>query len=642
MSVKIKRFHANQSDFTKTGRTRTEVNIPGSVGITDLTSSKVILDMHVNLKDSTGADVLLPVTFGNEQMIGAQALIRNSSVASDQHGLLCERRQANVIDANLGWYQKSRAQEDAESMFGNSTTGSYGIDRHNLLPDNPFILYKKPTEVGTAVTEVAVTRRAEIPVSWSHVDSAFGGMQEFPNLSIGDTTLRLELENQLDVVFPAKMPFRQGEACVDISAVASRIGNSGNHLTISKTMANFFRPPQQGDLCVASFLQETTGDFKTPKSDVSFSGIDEIADVSYSGNNYIVTLKNGFTTTGATESCTGVKLFNFSPTDMLSSTVVPLAIANNVSYNVAGYGSAAAPLVFPVNVPGGVQTTKPAGTVTLDALNSIPWYCGAPVQITGTDISGTTEVAISHEAKVASVKVNGSNVEIVLDTAITPTGAGYSLRVPVVCYRDSLGGVKMTATWHIDEIYAEMYALQLTPQQLARNANAMRSMEIPFVDQMLIQRNMPQTRTHTEVLQALANTVGLAVLTPQNNTFLSGFDGCSSYRFSVNGKQLTNQDIRVGPADKVGRQIHNVFLKTLHTNLGLAMNKYDAPRFDYVNTNDQTTHAIYPCVLPMLPSESVVQLQLFADADMQSKNIFYVFFRQRVLTIANGRVQVSA
>jgi hypothetical protein len=60
MSVKIVRFHANESAFTKNGRLRTEINVPSSVGVTDLTSSKLVLDMHMELSDASG-DVLLQI-----------------------------------------------------------------------------------------------------------------------------------------------------------------------------------------------------------------------------------------------------------------------------------------------------------------------------------------------------------------------------------------------------------------------------------------------------------------------------------------------------------------------------------------------------------------------------------------------------
>ena len=641
MSVKIVRFHANESAFTKNGRLRTEINVPSSVGVTDLTSSKLVLDMHMELSDASG-DVLLPVTFGNQQQIGgAQALIRNASVISQTNGVLNERRNQNVISANLDWYQSSRAQEDQRSLLGNSTNSNYGIDRFSLLPDNPFILWKKPTALtggGATITESAITRRAEIPVAWKNIDN-FATMSQFPNVAVGDLTYRVELEDQMNVAFPAKMPFQAAEPCDNRAAVASLLGNSGAPLTLTKTTANYFRPPQQGDLCVASFLQATTGNYKT----VSTSGIDEIDSVAIVGGKYVVTLKNGFATTGATESCTGIKLYYFSPTDMLGPSVCPIAIGATVAYNAAGYGSSAVPLVFAKNTVGGMQTTLASDAVTVDSLNTIPWYVGAPVQLCGTDVSGSLETAVSHEAKISSVKVNGDNVEIILDSPLAATGAGYALTVPVLCYRDSLAGTKMTCNWNIDEIYAELFKIQMTPAQMSKLKDRVANVEMPFLDQMLVQRNMPaNSSAHTEVLQAMAGTVGLAVLTPQNQTFLSGFDGCNRYRFSINGKEVTNQDIEVGAADLVGRQLHNYFLKSYFGNLGQALKKYDAPQHDYNNTADTATHTVYPLIVPNLGAESVIQLQLFSDSTMGGKNIFYVFTRQKLLKISGGRVMVSA
>jgi len=643
MSVKIRRYNANESEFARGARTRTEIPVPASAGITDLTSSKLVLDMRMTCTDNVG-NVLLPVTFGNQQSVGgAQALIRNSAVISQTNGVLNERRNQNVISANVDWYLKSRAQEDQASLFGNSSTTNYGVDRLNLLPDNPFLLFKKPNAVGATVTESAITRRAEIPVAWKNIDN-FAGMPQFPNVAVGDLTYRLEFEDQISVAFPAKLPFSQGEPCDNRAAVASLLGNSGAPLTLTKTTGNYFRPPQQGDLCVASFLQATTGDYKTTAT----SGRDEIESVTTAGGKYVVTLKNGFATGNATESCTGITLFYFSPTDLLGldatpKSVVPVAASTTVTVSSGVYGSATAPLVFAKNTPGGIQTTKFDDAVTADSLNTIPWYVGAPVQLCGIDVSGAVETASRQESTITSVKVNGDNVEIVISPTLTAVGT--TLVTPTLQYRDSTAGTKFTCNWAIDEVYAELFQLQLTPEQMSKAKSSMANMEIPFIDQQLVQRNMPSNSTaHTEVLQALSGTVGLAVLTPQNLTFLSGFDNCGRYRFAINGKEVTNQDIVVGSADLKGRQLHNYFLKTFYGNLGQALKKYDAPQYDYVNLGNQTTHAMYPLIIPNMPQESVVQLQLVANdgTTMAGKNIFYVFFRQRVMKISNGRVMLSA
>ena len=638
MSVKIRRYNANESEFAKGARTRTEIQVPASAGVTDLTSSKLILDMHMTCTDPSG-DVLLPITFGNQQSVGgAQALIRNTAVISQTNGVLNERRNQNVISANVDWYLKTRAQEDGASLLGNSTTTNYGVDRLNMLPDNPFILWKKPSVVGTAVTESAITRRAEIPVAWKNIDN-FAGMPQFPNMAVGDLTYRVEFEDQMNVAFPAKMPFSQGEPCDNRSAVSSLLGNAGAPLTLTKTTGNYFNPPKQGDLCVASFLQVTSGTDKTTLT----SGRDEIESVTTAGGKYVVTLKNGFATTGATESCTGITLFYFAPTDMLRPSVVPVAVSNTITASASAYGSAAAPIVFAKNAPGGIQTTKVDDSVTADSLNTIPWYVGAPVQFCGIDISGSVETASRQESTITSVKVNGTDVEIIISPTLTAVGA--TLKDATLAYRDSKAGTKFTVNWAVDEVYAELFQLQLTPEQLAKAKANMSNMEIPWMDQQLIQRNMPSNSTaHTEVLQALAGTVGLAVLTPQNLTLLSGFDNAARYRFSINSKEVTNQDVVVGAADLKGRQLHNYFLKTFFGNLGQSLKKYDANALDYVHLDNQATHAMYPLIIPNMPQESVVQVQLVASdgTTMAGKNIFYVFYRQRLMKISNGRVMLSA
>jgi len=646
MSVKLRRYHANESNFNKGGRLRTEIQVPASAGVTDLTSSKVVLDMHMVVQEGS-TDVPLPVTFGNQQMVGgAQALIRNAAVISQTSGLLNERRNQNVLSANLDWYQVSRAQEDQRSLFGNSTNTNYGVDRMNLLPDNPFIVWKKPSALSGAaatVTEAAVTRRAEIPVAWKHIDN-FASMSSFPNMAVGDLTYRVEFEDQMNVAFPARMPFSAGEPCDNRSAVGSLLGAVGAPLTLTKTTGNYFRVPQQGDIACAYFIQSTTGSgsYKYPAaSGANSSGLDEIESVTTAGGKYVVTLKNGFTTTAAAEACTGITLFYCAASEMLGNSVFPLPLDAAMTGDTGGiYGNAAAPITFSLNAVGGIQTSQYDDSVTLDSLNTIPWYVGAPVTFTGVDTSGGGAI-VKHETTIASVIVDTTDVKITLTTPYD--GTANTLAQCSLTYRDSLAGTKFTCNWVVDEVYAELFQLQLTPQQMAKAKTSMADMELSWVDQQLIQRNMPDGATaHTEVLQALANTIGLAVITPQNLTLLSGFDGCSRYRFAINGKEVTNQDIIVGGADTRARQIHNYMLKSFFGNLGQALKKYDSPQYDYVCRADKATHAIYPLIIPNLPQESVVQIQMFSDSTMAGKNIYYCFFRQRMLKISNGRVQLSA
>ena len=664
-AIKVKRYQANESDFTKTGRNRTEVKVPASVGFSDLTGSKVILDMHATVMEGSTI-VPLPVAFGNGEMIGgAQALLRNSRVISAQNGLLNERRYANVIDANLDWYTSSRAQEDAHASFGNSTTTSFGVDPASGLPDCPFIVYSRPSLELPVASNPAYTRRAEIPVAWKHIDN-FGNMSQFPHINVGDLTYDLEFESQIDTVFPAPMPSRAPVPCYNQNAVGGKLQT----LTLYPTSANLYRPPQVGDVCTA-FFQESTGTIAcfAPRAVPSGMGaftcgaaaMDQIATVTLTSGLYTVTLLNGFAVAGATDLCTKIMLSYFSPAELDGNTdnKIPLPLGANIygSSTVIG-GAGGAPITFIPNSLGGIEATLHNAvaapnnfTVTADAYKSIPWYVGAPVTLSGIDANANsgTGAPVRLETFISQIDVDVAtkNVLVRLQDTITLTAGGgptYSLAVPCLTFRDSkvTGDVftgataKFTCDWNVDELYLELLQLQLTPSMMQAAMKQMSNLEIPFYDQILVQKNMPSTTVHTEVLSLPANTVGMTVLTPQNLTLISGFDNCTSYRVALNGKELTNQDITVGNADQVGRQIHNVLLREHLINIGRQLKKYDAPKFCYDINVDAATHAMYGVVVPQVPVETIFQIQLFATNAMASKNIYFVHHIERVLKLGGA------
>ena len=657
-AIKVKRYQANESDFTKTGRNRTEVKVPASVGFSDLTGSKVILDMHATVMQGSTI-VPLPVAFGNSEMIGgAQALLRNSRVISAQNGLLNERRYANVIDANLDWYSKSRAQEDAHASFGNSTTTSFGVDPASGLPDCPFIVYSRPSLELPATTTPAYTRRAEIPVAWKHIDN-FGNISQFPHINVGDLTYDLEFESQIDTVFPAPMPSRAPVPCVTTAAVGGKLQT----LSLVTTAANLYRPPQVGDLCTAYFLDQTgTVAVFAPRAVASGMGgftagaaaMDQITAVSLVSGTYAVTLLNGFAVNGATDSCVKIMLSYFSPAELDGTTdnKIPLPLGANIYQSAAVVGGAGgAAITFIPNSLGGIEATLNAVgtlTVTADAYKSIPWYVGAPVTLSGIDANANAPVRLETFITQVDVDVATKNVLVYLQDTIdlTATGGTYSLAVPCLTFRDSkvpagsnlftATGIKFTCDWNVDELYLELLQLQLTPSMMQAAMKQMSNIEIPFYDQILVQKNMPSTTVHTEVLSLPANTVGMTVLTPQNLTLISGFDNCTSYRIALNGKELTNQSINVGNADQVGRQIHNVLLREHLINIGLQLKKYDAPKFCYDINVDAATHAMYGVVVPQVPVETIFQIQLFADNAMASKNLFFVHHIERVLKLGGA------
>jgi len=651
-AIKVLRFRANESEFTQNGRNRTEVVVPASVGFTDLTGSKVILDMHVDVLQGA-TKVPLPVTFGNQEMVGgAQAMIRNARVVSADNGLLNERRYANVIDANLDWYSQSRAQEDQHSLLGYSNTQSYGIDRVSGLPDSPFVIYNRPSLASPVADNDAYTRRAEIPVPWKHIDN-FGNISQFPNLAVGNITHTLEFEDQIQTVFPAAMPSRAFVPCVNQPAVANRLKT----LTLVHKTDQLYRLPQIGDLCTAYFYNSTDNAVYAPAftAGVTVAVMDEIIAVSIVSKTIEVTLKTGFGVTTATAACEKILLGYFAPleVDPLTPNQLPVPIANNITPAGGVVGGAGAPVVFPSNKIGGIESTLNALgtlTVTADAFKSLPWYPGAPVTLAGIDSNSDTPVRVETFISSVTVDVVGVtptyDVSIVLADTLASVGL---LRSPSLTFRDSksVGDVftsqatRFTCTWTVDELYLEVLQLQLLPSMMEQAMKSIANLEIPYYDQVLLQKNMPATSVHTEVISLMPNTVGVSVLTPQNLSLVSGFDKCNRYRFALNGKETTNQDILVGEAVVVGRQIHNILLREHLLNIGKQLKKYDAPKFCYDINIASATHAMYGLIVPMVPAETIMQLQLFADENMASKNIYFVQHVQRVLKLdGKGKARI--
>ena len=674
MSLKIRRYAAENSEFTKLGRTRTEIHIPGTVGFTDLTTSKLVLDMNVTITDSNEDQVLMPSSFGDangtyphSDMTGAVALLRNSKVVSQDHGLLNERRQINVIDSNMNWYKKSRAQEDAEATFGNSTNSNYGRDPMSGLPDCPFIGYSRPTTNNGAVTDNAVTRRAEIPLPWSSIDN-LGKVSNFPNVAVGDIAYRIELEDQIDVVMPAEMPAHATNGCDDGVAVASLLAD----VTITRTAANHWRAPQVSDRINLSY-NDSAG---LNTHDTYISAVAIVA------GKYKLTLKVGAPTAGATDPCTdmsvsygasvGDQARNCANTaapiaDFIGNAAQPLLVNGILTANGPSADFRKNPLYVgapvrvscyraPVVTAGAFVTGReytilvPGDTdfTLIGAANSsigTVFTASGPGTGTGTATAAKNQAFKSVDTKISKVTLDNVNgqVKVELVNPLNLVGHSGTAEFTKIGFREDLDGTRFNAAWTVNEMYAQLHEIQLMPSQQESARKALANLELPFVNQMLVQRNMPaSTSVHTEVVHAPPMVSGMAVLSPQNLQLVSGYDGCTAYRYAINGKETTNRDILVGNANSRARQLHNHQLKRYLGNLNQTLKKYDAPYVDYANGTaaaDQRQHAMFPLVLPMSPQEQIVQLQMFGDS-MSAKNLFFVFDQMKALKLSNGRVSV--
>jgi hypothetical protein len=626
MSVKIRRYIANQSNFLSTDPAPvTSYDIPRNVGYVDLTQSKVIFDMHVDVQDNGNNPISFPTSFGQGgQMIGPQCLIRNAKVVSTDHGLLNEQRQQNVLSANLDWYLKSRAREDADSAFGASTSRNYGIGRTDRLPDCPFVSYdgarpRDATATGTPVTQGCTRRRAEIAIPMKHIDQFASQMPQAPIIAFGDLSFQVEFETQIRCMYPATMP-TQFERINDRAAVGNNLGGAGAPLITNRTITNFSRRPMTGDY-VQLFFKETGNPCQVVN--------DTIAGVVQSGNNWQVTLTNGATTVGATSNCSSIHLY-------YGESVLPAYTVEDMASVGAEIGGPTTPLI----IQDYFDNTNP--TFALVDNDQISFAVGLPVVVTAQNnaING----AAAGYTTVSSLTRNGRDLAIVLTTPLNIGGGGTDLANLIrIAHRDfrTDNSTLFTGNWTIDETYLELHQIQLTPQQQEAARKALANLEIPYLETRLMQRNMPSTTVHTEVLQIDSNCLGFVTLSPLNLTFLSGYDNCTTYRYAIDGVPNTNRDIPVGNIDRAARQLHNHMQQKYFGNMSMNLNKYDAQTVDYHRIDDTATHAIYPLVTPLLPNPQIVQLQLFCANDpMTAKNLFFVTTHQRILKLSNGRLQI--
>ena len=219
---------------------------------------------------------------------------------------------------------------------------------------------------------------------------------------------------------------------------------------------------------------------------------------------------------------------------------------------------------------------------------------------------------------------------------------------------DGAGGVAATVAYEIDDLYLELHTIQLTPKQIEMAESAMENLQIPYVEHRLVKKVLNQTSDYSETLYLDAGCAGVAVLTPQNNGLVSGYDSCDSYRFSFDGRYVTNRDIQIGPAKSnsggatrsgVGRQVHNHMLQKFFGNIGKVLMRFEKPKADYrAAFADQAlqldSHAIYPLVTPLVPNDVIAQFQCRAapGATMATKEIYYVSMYPRSLNFQKGKL----
>lgn len=568
MSIKIQRIQSREAGpFQKSGgRTRCHIDVPSSVGFSDLENSQMVFRMKANVRDAAGTTTLLPAFIAQPAMAvgggsnfainepvsvqGAQALIKNSRCVSDEYGELNSQRDQNVVSANLEAYTDYSSCITARNSF--NAGGSMNLDPNesSQLPVGMFLRPARPRAMDAAGSVASVANAAgiqqnsraitaEVRCPLKHVDRLADGTRQFPNISAGNITYRIEFE--------------------DVRPVMSL------------------------------------------------------------GKAFSADLLDG-------------------PADAASGEL----------------GSAARPLLYQYDA-----TDTDAGEIRPSNLGSLPFYVGMPVKVTGAgNVTGNKFGIINkitiNEADAGGVLGGAHVARLELDTPFalaTPANAATGLKISLNQGKLTDGTGTSTVDYEIEDVFLELHTIQLMPQQIEAAQKALQSLQIPYLEHRLVKKVLNTTQDYAETLYLDAGCAGVCVMTPPNNGLVSGYDNASNYRFSFDGRNVTNRDIEIGPAKTnsgtalaqagVGRQIHNHFLQKFYGNIGKRLMRFEKPSLDYNNTfaNLQlNNHAIYPLVTPMVPDDVIAQFQVRSSGNMTTKEMFYVMMYPRSLNFEKGRL----
>jgi len=621
MASILKREPLEHTDISKTANQHTSVTInEGMAGFVDFTASRLALDIEMVCQEGN-TDIILPVTYGidGQDVNGPSSLIRNAAARSSRWGILNPSNNTNVINANLYKYLSGRAKKDAQASFGQSTGYNEGRGRRSGLPDNPRIIYSRPIADGDTVDSTddpTVTRRSYDHLDWWNIDK-FGRMDKFPLLVMGDYTIDLDFEDQKDVVGPAWLGRAEIQACDDINLAGGddTFGTTDNPIVITRTRANQWFNPKVGQL-VQLMFKSSTG----PVTSVWQEHIITSTTVDANGKWNLEVLPE-VNAAAANDDITDMYIAYYNNEDeavLLSQNITP--VGNEI-------GNAATPLVLQNHYSG-----------TEGDSDECKLYVGQPIKVVsrenGVDI-------FTVDTTVESLERDGRDLKVVLADGLD-VGTNNAQSYVTIGARFGSATERFTCSWLVHNGYAEYVDVRLRGNDLQNAMNSLKNgLALDFLDFVVEKRTATASTLYSEVIQVPPNTVGYAVLTPQNLALLSGFDTANSYRFWLNNKPVTNRDITVGQHDNTSRQLHNYMLNRFYANVGLPLARYDGQVVSSVSPDNQTNCGMFCMAVPKVPMEQNIQVQLYADTAMAQKDVFHLILVHKQLQISNGRVVIE-
>jgi hypothetical protein len=626
MSIKIKRIQSMESGAFNSydnGRLRAHIEVPSSMGFSDLENSQVVFRMNTVvsgndsglIKSGTITTAGTGYADGDQDLTGGTGTGARATIAQGGGAI----NAITIINQGTGY-----TAGDVLSVAGGNGDGRYTVgavaDLGNLIPS--FLGGSDPSDFAKCVDNgggQALIRNARV------TSREYGMLNERRDQNV--VSGNLDYYTKYNAQADAWHSFNGGGAL-----------ESHNMTQYNSTQDSLFLDSRRPQVLGTRIAQATPADATQPVSAevrIPMKHIDSMAD----GTRQFPHMAVGDLT----------YRLEFEPASGRRVTGLAQKNGQNDCEDYTnGTGGAVELGAFAdgdaTKVPISYRYIKgdADSNVTNDNLGFCPFYLGQPVSVSHT-AGGVTVV---HKTFISGLNVTAGLFKVELDQSIAVANGVAVSDIHITPHF----GASTKVDWNIDDIFLELHCLQLTPQQLQSAQSAMESLSIPFTDYRLVKKVLNQTGDYSEMIQTDAGCSGLAVLTPLNNEIASSIDKARRYRFAIEGKFTTNRDIQIAPlinnqAQSLGRQVHNHMLQKFYGNLGKKLLRFDTPVDNYDANNlasalEDRNHAFYPLVTPIVGNDSIINFQLQAESgqNMQTKEIFYVAMYPRTLDFKNGRL----
>jgi len=447
--------------LTKQGTYLTHIEID-PMGQSDF--SRSYLDLLLRFKDGGGN-----VIFGEKVYLGdvntgtrydGQCFIRNARLSCEQFGILEENLKVNVYHQTLIRLTQNQQQHQSSEVFGNEY----------VIPD---------AESGYA--------HVLVPLS-----SFLGlGTQIYDNQRCGNSTIRLELEFQVDLVY-RDAAAEDALFEMNLEEVTNNTAGALDYRTveIAEQFADLATVNQMFAVGQVYTIQGTAGD---DEIDAGFT----LESIAFDDTNSSATLTFEETvfTLNAGEEFTG-----------------GMIISNN--------GQACEVITVPAdgNIIDVTATDSDAGDYLVGSVYKVGYYSEADDKWYVT--SGTIQ----------SVEQDGDDVSVTFTQAIASGLTAASNLIGVFIVLLDLEPV----TWEVHQIDLVLHKL-LQPVKMSKMTYDTWSLE---------QTNQPATSNYRKQFYTEQDVYKFAYLTPLD-TLISEQNLCGSFRYTLNNIDLTNRDIPI-------------------------------------------------------------------------------------------------